>query len=299
MHDYPKQEGFAANASKAPGGRIRWRCSHSGKYNGHRNLPVDVTDKTQRQELAEIGDLIFCMDLIVGQPIRKRRGASSKQGCPFYIAFIEIEPSKYRCNGIGALHTCERDPNTWDRYARYRNQDPNVRETAIALMDNGVRSGHAASFLNSKYHTRIQPADIHRIVQTNKENTRSLSEAGLSISESQRLLSTISEHNDRYRVKYRDDNTQVMDCIFYWDPSDVPMAQRFCQVLQMDSTFKDNIWGYPLLEITATTNEMNTFLVAQAMIQSESTETLVWVFEQVLSYARCVHSVFQKLIVAQ
>ena len=76
-----------------------------------------------------------------------------------------------------------------------------------------------------------------------------------------------------------------MDCIFYWDPSDVQMAQRFCQVLQIDSTFKDNVWGYSLLEIIVTTNEMNIFLIAQAMIQSESTETLVWVFEQVLFHA--------------
>ena len=67
----------------------------------------------------------------------------------------------------------------------------------------------------------------------------------------------------------------MMDCIFYWDSFDVRMAQRFGQVLQMDSIFKDNVWGYPLLEIIVTTNEMNIFLIAQAMIQSESTETLM------------------------
>jgi hypothetical protein len=66
-----------------------------------------------------------------------------------------------------------------------------------------------------------------------------------------------------------------MDTIFYWDSSDVQLAQRFYQVLQVDSIFKDNIWGYPLLEITATINEMNTFLIMQALIQSESTETLI------------------------
>ena len=107
---------------------------------------------------------------------------------------------------------------------------------------------------------------------------RSLSDAGLSVSETQRLLDTINQHNDRFHIKYRE-GTQVMDSVFYWDPSDVRMAQRFCQVVQVDSTFKDNTWGYPLLEITATTNEMNTFLIAQALIQSESTETLLWVFE--------------------
>jgi len=280
--NYTKQEGFAANASKDRN-IIRFRCIHAGKYNDHRRLPPDVTNKNQRKQTAEAGTLkifIFVTN-ILGQRIRQRRGASSKQGCPFYVAFTELDSvSKYRCSGIHALHTCEQDPNTWDRYSRYRNKDPAVRNDAAELMKNGIRSGQAASFLNSRYGTRIQPKDIHRIVQTNKESMRSLSDAGLSISQCQRLLDTITQNNDRYRVKFKE-GTRIMDCIFYWDPSDVKLARRFCQVLQIDSTFKDNVWKYPLLEITATTNEMNTFLIAQAMIQSESVETLVWIFEQV------------------
>jgi len=47
--------------------------------------------------------------------------------------------------------------------------------------------------------------------------------------------------------------------------------------------FKDNTWRYPLLEITATTNEMNTFVIAQALIPSESEKILSWVVEQGLS----------------
>ncbi len=49
----------------------------------------------------------------------------------------------------------------------------------------------------------------------------------------------------------------------------------------MDSTFKDNKFGLPLLEITATMNEMNSFLIAQALIPSENAESLLWIFEQV------------------
>ena len=125
------------------------------------------------------------------------------------------------------MHTCERDPNTWDRYFQYRNQDPIVCDNAAALIKNGVRSGQAASFLNSQYGTQIQPKDIHRIVQINKQNMQSLSDVGLSTSESQCLLDTITQHNDRYHIKFKE-NTQVMDCIFYWDPSDVQLAQCFC-----------------------------------------------------------------------
>ena len=153
-------------------------------------------------------------------------------------------------------------------------------------MENGLKSGQAASYLNAKFNVRIQPADVHRITQTAKAKVQSLSDVGLSMTESQRLLTEITRQGDQYRVKFKD-GTQVMDCIFYWDPTDVQLARRFCQVLQIDSTFKDNAWRYPLLEITATTNEMNTFLVAQVLIQSESIETLVWVFQQVH-----LHSIF-------
>ena len=116
---------------------------------------------------------------------------------------------------------------------------------------------------------------------------RLLSDAGVSTSESLCLLEEIEKAGDQFRVKYRD-GTQVMNCIFYWDPSDVQIACHFCQVIQVDSTFKDNAWRYPLLEITATTNEIHTILIAQALIQSESVESLAWVFEQVFTYVQGV-----------
>ena len=125
-------------------------------------------------------------------------------------------------------------------------------------------------------------------MQTNGKNVQSLSDAGLSPLESQSLLAEITKQNDQYRIKFKDD-TQAMDCIFYWDPSDIQLARRFCQVIQVDSTFSDNIWRLPLLEITAMTNQMNTFLIVQALILLESAESLLWVFEQVCTCTRLTH----------
>lgn len=137
---------------------------------------------------------------------------------------------QYRCSGIHAEHTCDRDPSTWDRIPRYRNQqDPQLHSDALLYMENGLRSGQAASVLNAKFGARIRPKDIHRIVQTNKEKTRSLSDAGVSTSETQRLMDEIVRQGDQYRVKYKD-GTQVVDCLLYWDPTDVQLARRFCQV---------------------------------------------------------------------
>ena len=52
-------------------------------------------------------------------------------------------------------------------------------------MENGIKSGQAALLLNSKYQTRIQYKDVHCIMQTHKENSRSLSDVGLGQSEVQ------------------------------------------------------------------------------------------------------------------
>jgi len=150
------------------------------------------------------------------------------------VTFTELDhaAAKYRCSGINAVHQFERDPNTWDRYSRYRNKDPDVRHQAGALMANGITAGQAAAFLNSQHGTRIRAKDIHRIVQTNKENLRSLSDVGLTPNESQRLLQAITNSGDHYRIKFKD-NSQTMDCIFYWDPTDVQLACRFSQVRLM------------------------------------------------------------------
>ena len=96
------------------------------------------------------------------------------------MTFTELTPTaaNYRCNGINAVHQCERDPNTWDRYSQYRNKNLVVREQAVALMANGIRAGQAAAFLDSQHGTRIQGKDIHHIIQTNLKNLQSLSDVG-------------------------------------------------------------------------------------------------------------------------
>lgn len=54
----------------------------------------------------------------------------------------------------------------------------------------------------------------------------------------------------------------------------------------MDSTYKDNNKKFPLLEITATMNEMSTFLIAQALLPEESAELLLWIFKEMRLFCR-------------
>ena len=55
MPDYAKQEGCALNPLRERGGVIHWRCVHGGKYNDHRRLPVEVTDKKSLKDVLKTG----------------------------------------------------------------------------------------------------------------------------------------------------------------------------------------------------------------------------------------------------
>lgn len=154
-----------------------------------------------------------------------------KIGCKFYVAFTKSssESGQYRCSGINPQHQCTPDPMTWDRYAQHRTKDPIIRHQGIAMLDHGITAGPTASFLNSQYSSRVRRKDLNRMLQTNRQKTQSLNDQGLDLSESRRLLQTITMMGDQYRVKYRG-NTQIMECIFYWDPTEVTLARRFSQV---------------------------------------------------------------------
>jgi len=138
---------------------------------------------------------------------------------------------EYRCSGINALHKCQRDHLTVDRYSRYRNKDPKVQQLAAGMLGSGIRAGNIANYINKEYQVPIQSKDIHRIYQTQKERIRSLEDStNLSRSDVQELVEQIKMHGDRYRIKFIGDS-QVMQYLFYWDPSIAQLAHSFCQVL--------------------------------------------------------------------
>ena len=176
--------------------------------------------------------MYFHPQLTVGETVRLHRGKSFKLECPFYIAFTVIKdhPGWYRCSGINVEHSCTPDIYTVDRYYQYRMRDPVIQEDAIIMMQNGIRAGQVASTLQDKHKIPVQPTDVHRVIQTRRDNMKSLSDMGIQASETRRLLDEINKYNDQYHIKFKED-MQIMECILYWNPRDVQLACRFCQVL--------------------------------------------------------------------
>ena len=66
-------------------------------------------------------------------------------------------------------------------------------------------------------------------MQTRRDNLKSLGDVGIQASETRRLLDEINKYNDQYRIKFKED-TQIMECILYWNPRDVELCRLFCQV---------------------------------------------------------------------
>ena len=54
MQNWSKQEGFAV-FKDTRNEIIYWRCVHAGKYRNRHGLPAEVTDKSRRQELRDVG----------------------------------------------------------------------------------------------------------------------------------------------------------------------------------------------------------------------------------------------------
>jgi hypothetical protein len=145
---------------------------------------------------------------------------------------MNSDDGQYRCSGINADHLCEPDPKTWDRYPQHRTKNPIIQQHGVLMLSTGIRPGQAAACLNLQLNSRVRSGDLSRIDQTYKKNLRSLSECGLELSECQRLLQAITNNGDQYRVKFRG-ATQVMDSIFYWDPTEAQLARRFSQVFNL------------------------------------------------------------------
>ena len=71
-------------------------------------------------------------------------------------------------------------------------------------------------------------------MQTNRDKAKTLSDVGVERTEMQHLINEIENRKDQYRIKYQGDS-DVMECLLYWNPADMQLARRFCQVIKDSS----------------------------------------------------------------
>lgn len=167
---------------------------------------------------------------MIGENVRLHCGKSFNLVCPFYITFTAIKDQSrwYRCSGINAEHSCTSDIYAVNRYYQYEMRNRAIQEDVIIKMQNWIRAGQVVSILQDKHKIPIRSTDVHRVAQT-RDDLKSLSDIGIEVFQIPRLLDEINKYNDQYRIKFKND-TQIMDCILYWNPRNVELACRFCQV---------------------------------------------------------------------
>ena len=84
-------------------------------------------------------------------------------------------------------------------------RDPAIQEDAIIMMQNEIRAEQIANTLQDKHKISVRLRDIHHVMQTRRDNLKSLSDVEIQVSETRRLLNEINKYNDQYHIKFKED----------------------------------------------------------------------------------------------
>ncbi|CAN0918195.1 PKS-NRPS hybrid synthetase cheA [Linum grandiflorum] len=95
----------------------------------------------------------------------------------------------------------------------------------------------------------------------------------------QRMFDLAVEHKYVYYFDQTDDSNSLTH-IFMAHPEAVNLYRAYHYVVCMDSTYKTNRYGYPLVELIGVTPVGKSFTIAYVLMKDESTESYTWVLER-------------------
>ena len=80
-----------------------------------------------------------------------------------------------------------------------------------------------------------------------------------------------------YDAKFSEDNR--LDALFLASPKSVELARRFHHLAIMDSTYKTNMYEWPMFQVVGFTSAQKTFTVAMAFLARENNRYYSWAIE--------------------
>lgn len=114
-------------------------------------------------------------------------------------------------------------------------------------------------------------------------------------SEIQQLMKMLVGKKYFFKTRNEDGCDSISD-IFWAHPESVKLFNTFPTVLLLDSTYKTNRYGMPLLEIVGVTSTDMTYSVGFAYLSSEIEDNFIWALEMCRSLL-CSTDIFPKVIV--
>src|ERR1044072_2736902 len=219
-------------------------CERSGKYkpyNGKLTLGSTITRKME------------CPFKLKGRPSKREGCWKLKVMCGFHNH--EPNPSLRGHAYLGRLTCAE-------------------MEILKEMVDNNVKPGLMLTSLKVKNSSSL--TTIHQIYSASKRYKKT--KRG-SATEMQYLMQMLE--GDKYVYWHtKDDETLVVKNIFWAHPRAIELFNLFPTIVLIDSTYKTNRYGFPLLEMVGMTSTCLTFSIGFAFMTSKKTHDVTWTLLQ-------------------
>jgi hypothetical protein len=224
-------------------------------------------------------------------PLRKvhvktsaRGGKQIKCGCTWSISFyrnvngdyVITTDSRHLCHtGHSPLSPSELSANV----DSLRNVTPEIQEQVRSMINSGMRGVEAERRYLMKVHNITIERDVfHNLV---KKTKRDLGIVDSSEDFKGLLYWLQGEMASRAAVARMrvDDQGSRVTAVFYQSADMIHHLDRNGQVLMMDTTFKTNRFGWPLLLICGVDQHNCTVLLAVAIMQNQTTDCFSWALQ--------------------
>lgn len=211
-----------------------------------------------------------------------RNGSSSRNNCPFKWTINRKKlkgenGDHYYCYFIKALNNNHNHPANEALFKSLSTQRQLTEDQLVymkEMMEIGASPSDMVTGLSKRYPGQIF---INRtIYQARLKIRKNILNNRTPI---QHLVDELSASGS-YQFNMDTDNEGKVTRLFFSHASSIDLFNRYHTVLVMDSTYKTNKFGMPLLEIGGMTNSNSTFLLGCIFLSSEEQSSYEWALRQ-------------------
>ncbi|CAG8816871.1 484_t:CDS:1, partial [Cetraspora pellucida] len=210
-----------------------------------------------------------------GAPSNKSTGLQKTKSiaieCPCKIVICWSKNAYYvKSVNLQHIHYLDTDAIVFDPSHRKLSNNENIH--VQMLYDRSVPVSVIVDMLTEQYDRYIHNKDVY-----NSLNNRSRDYVK-GLSQTAELLNTLN-NNKKYLVTYSVNNSKL-HCLFFATRFALSTFKRYSEILLIDSTYKTNRVGMPLLLISGIDVTGLTFLIASGLLANETAPSFCWILHQ-------------------
>ncbi|CAG8832325.1 2756_t:CDS:2, partial [Gigaspora margarita] len=206
-----------------------------------------------------------------------RMTKSIATNCPFKVVVRWTKKNKYSVWSVNLEHNHLLDSAAIKFDPGHRRLSRNENAHIQMLYDSGVPVPTIVNMLTEQYNRYIHNKDVYNSLNhQSRDYVKGLSQTA-------ELLNNLN-NNDEYLVNYSI-NDEKLHCLFFATRAALSTFNCYPEILLMDSTYKTNRFGMPLLLVSGIDAMGISFLIASCLLANETTLNFCWALRQLKKIA--------------